>query len=320
MDVTCLGIILVDMFPDEIGKPLVEVSSFSPKPGGAPANVSVSAQRMGSSAAFIGKVGKDLFGHWLKEVLTSEGVQTRGMVFTDEVRTTLVFIGMPDENNAEFVFYRNPGADMMLTLEDLNIDLLKESKALHFDSLSLTNPGYLEATMLAIDVVKASGGFISYDVNYRPTMWKSPDEAIQAARFVLPLCDVIKVNDIELGLITGESDFDKGADLILSEGGKLCLVTLGTKGAYYFTQQSKGFVPAYTVKTIDSIGCGDAFLGAILHQLTQFASLEAALASGQLKEMVQFAAAAGALTATKRGALPAIPYRSEVETFLENQN
>jgi fructokinase len=320
MDITCLGIILVDMFPGQVGVPLVEVTSFSPKPGGAPANVAVSAQRMGSSAAFIGKVGEDLFGHRLKEVLTSEGVQTQGMVFDDKARTTLVFIGMPDAHNAEFVFYRNPGADMMLTLEDLNLEILKDSKALHFDSLSLTHPNYLEATMFAMDVVKRSGGFISYDVNYRPTMWPSPEDAIQAARFVLPLCDVIKVNEIELGLLTGETDFDKGAEMILNEGGQLCLVTLGMKGSYYFTRQSKGFVPAYPVETIDSIGCGDAFLGAILHQLTQFSSLDSALASGQLETIVQFAAAAGALTATKRGALPAIPYRSEVETFLLNHS
>ncbi|MFN2304252.1 MAG: carbohydrate kinase family protein [Anaerolineales bacterium] len=318
MDLTCLGIILVDMFPVEVGKLLVEVSAFTPNPGGAPANVAVAARRLGSSVAFIGKVGKDHFGYWLRDILNGEGVQTNGLVFDDLARTSLVFIAMPDENSAEFVFYRNPGADMRLTEDDLDEDLLRTSKALHFDSLSLTNPQYRAATVKAIDIVKDHGGFISYDVNYRPTMWPDPEDAIKATKDVLPYCDVIKVNDIELELITGIKEPERGSEVLINRYGKLCLITLGSKGAYYITRDQRGYMPAYRVKTIDAIGCGDGFLGAILFQLTKFDSLSKALSSNQLSNIVRFATAAGALTSTKRGALPALPFKSDVEDFIRS--
>lgn len=319
MDLTCLGIILVDMFPMEIGKPLVEVEAFSPKPGGAPANVAVAAKRLGASTAFIGKVGEDLFGHWLKDILEKEGVETTGMSYAPDARTTMAFIAMPDENHAEFVFYRNPGADTQLRESDLDVTLLQNSKALHFDSLSLTHERYFEASLKAIEIVKKAGGFISFDVNYRPTMWRSPEDALQAAKAVLPLCDVVKVNETELILLTGEPSPETGGEAILDLGGKLCLITLGEKGAYYQTRFERGYMPAFKVKTIDAIGCGDAFLGAILQQLTTYPSLTEALEAGKMEEIVRFAAAAGALTSTKRGALPAIPHRSEVEAFLSEQ-
>ncbi len=318
MDLTCLGIILVDMFPIEIGKPLVEVSSFTPKPGGAPANVAVAAQRMGSSVAFIGKVGDDFFGSWLRDILINEGINTSGLVIDRDARTSLVFIGMPDKNNAEFVFYRNPGADMLLNENDLNEDLLLKSKALHIDSLSLTHSNYRKATLKAIEIVKNAGGFISYDVNYRPTMWNSPDEAIQAALEIIPLCDAIKINEFELELITGQKNAEFGGKSIIKQGVDLCLITLGENGAFYVTKNRAGFVPAYKVNTIDSIGCGDAFLGAILHHLTQYDSLQEDFPEDQIEHIVDFSSAAGALTSTKRGALPAIPSRLEVENFIES--
>lgn len=320
MDLICLGIILVDMFPTEVGKPLVEVSSFTPKPGGAPANVAVAAARMGSQTSFIGKVGQDLFGDWLIKVLDQEGVDTSGMVLDDQARTSLTFIGMPDEHHAEFVFYRNPGADMRLSQEDLNLDLLMKTRALHIDSVSFTSHSYTEATLKAIEIVKKTGGFISYDVNYRPTMWSSSSDAISAAKVLIPLSDLIKLNDLELELITGLVDPITGGEKILAMGGQCCLVTLGDQGSYYITQNQNGFVPAFQVKTIDSIGCGDAYLGALLHQLLQFDSLETGLQKKNLEQVLKFAAAAGALTATKRGALPAIPYRQEVDHFLDNFN
>jgi fructokinase len=320
MDLICLGIILVDMFPVEVGKPMMEVSAFMPKPGGSSANVAVAAKRMGSKTAFIGKVGQDIFGRWLRDILSSEGVDTSGMVFDKEVRTSLVFIAMPDEHSAEFVFYRNPGADMRLTHKDLDKDLLKGTKALHIDSISLTNPSYRKATIEAIKLVKNSGGFISFDVNYRPTMWTSPEEAKKAVQEIIPLCDVIKLNDTELELITGETEPYAGGKYILSLGGLLCLITQGDKGSYFLTSEHRGFVPAFKVKTIDSIGCGDAFLGALLNQFLQYDTLQTALQQQNVEKVIRFAAAAGALTATKRGALPAIPYRNEVDAFLRNQN
>jgi len=130
VDIVCLGELLIDMFPAELGRSLVDVSAFRPKPGGAPANVAVAATRLGAQSAFIGKVGEDLFGHFLADVLAQEGVETRGMRFDDEARTTMAIIAMPNENTAEFVFYRNPGADMRLRVDELDRALLSEPPSL----------------------------------------------------------------------------------------------------------------------------------------------------------------------------------------------
>src|SRR3989304_8282138 len=137
MDVVCVGELLIDMFPAEIGRSMTEVSAFRPKPGGAPANVAVAVARLGAQSAFIGKVGEDIFGHFLEDILTAEGVSTQGLRYDEEARTTLVFIAMPDENSAEFVFYRNPGADIRLTPTDLDRSLLRVTHFLHLGSLSL---------------------------------------------------------------------------------------------------------------------------------------------------------------------------------------
>ena len=316
MDITSIGIILVDMFPSQVGMPLVEVPAFMPMPGGAPANVAVAAQRLGSSTAFIGKVGQDLFGQWLKNILDREGVNTQGMVFDDYARTSLVFIGMPDAHKAEFLFYRNPGADMRLRKEDLSLQLLERTKVLHFDSLSLTHDTYRDATLNAIETVKKHGGIISYDVNYRPTMWNSPDSAIKAAQDILEFCDVIKVNETEMRLLTGENGYVSGGQALLKRAGKLCLITLGDIGSYYITHYKFGFIPAYKVNTIDSIGCGDSFLGAVLNQITQYDSLDKAIHPDNIENILRFASAAGALTSLARGALPALPYKNDVLTFL----
>lgn len=150
MDIVCLGELLVDMFPAELGRRLVEVSAFYPKPGGAPANVAVAAARLGARSGFIGKVGDDAFGHYLVDVLRYEGVDIRGMRYDQKARTTMAFIAMPDENTSEFVFYRHPGADMLLRKDELDRTLLQTTSAFHFGSLSLIEDPIRTATMEAV--------------------------------------------------------------------------------------------------------------------------------------------------------------------------
>jgi fructokinase len=156
MDVVCLGELLVDMFPAEIGRRLVEVSAFQPKPGGAPANVSVGLARLGMRSAFIGKVGDDAFGHHLSDVLAEAGVEVKGIVFDQKARTTMAFIALPDPDTAEFVFYRNPGADMLLEEAELDVALLAATRALHFGSLSLVANPIKQAAHAAIAAVGGS--------------------------------------------------------------------------------------------------------------------------------------------------------------------
>lgn len=319
MKIICLGELLIDMFPAEVGKAMVEVSAFHPKPGGAPANAAVAAARLGFQSGFIGKVGDDIFGHYLERVLREEGVNTRGIQFDSVARTTLVFIAMPDVHNAEFVFYRNPGADMLLKPEELPEDLLHTTRCLHFGSLSLSNEPITSAAMRAIELTRQGGGLVSFDVNYRPALWASPGETVQQVKQVLPLVDLVKVNEKELELITGESDLRRGSQALLAFGPQICVITLGAKGSYFNTGLEAEFIPGFKVETIDATGCGDAFIAGLLTQVVSQEQLLTDIPSAQWSSALRYANAVGALTALKQGVIPALPTGEQVEDFLSQQ-
>jgi fructokinase len=316
MQILCLGELLIDMFPAEVGLGMTEVSAFRPKPGGAPANAAVAAARLGAQSGFIGKVGEDIFGRYLVGVLKEEGVDTRGMRFDTQARTTLVFIAMPDVNTAEFVFYRNPGADMLLSPEELDRALLQETQCLHFGSLSLIDEPIRSATLRAIEIARAAGAMISFDVNYRPALWQSQEAARLRMLETIPQVDLVKVNDTELALLTGSDDLDPASRSLLRKGPKLCVVTLGAKGSFFQTGQYSEFIPAYEVETVDATGCGDAFIASLLFQLVKDGKMLADLSPARLSGALNYANAVGALTSLTQGVIPALPYAHQVEEFL----
>jgi fructokinase len=317
MDIVCLGEILIDMFPAEIGRRMVDVSAFLPKPGGAPANVAVATSRLGTKSAFIGKVGEDIFGHYLEEILIGEGVVTQGMRYDQQARTSLVFIAIPDAHSAEFMFYRNPGADMLLEPEELDKHLLQETKAFHFGSLSLIEEPSRSATFEAINIAADAGALISFDVNYRPTLWKSPEEAIERVMATIPLVNLLKINEIELSLLGDEEDVDSATKTFLEMGPDLCVVTIGAEGSYYRTTSEGEFVPGFSVDTVDSVGCGDAFIAGILSQLVRDGKWQDKINPTDLRDVLQYGNAVGALTALNVGVIPALPHSSQVDNFLE---
>jgi fructokinase len=306
------------MFPAEVGRSLVDVTAFRPKPGGAPANVAVAARRLGAETAFIGKVGEDAFGHHLIDVLRQEGVETRGMRISNEARTTMAIIAMPDENTAEFVFYRNPGADLLLQSEELDHDLLHKTRALHIGSLSLVEEPSRTATFEAVKMARDQGTLISFDVNFRPSLWRSPEEALSQIQAMVPLVDLVKVNEIELALLQGaERDPAAATRSILDLGPTLCILTLGNAGSYCRTADYFVEAPAFKVNTVDATGCGDAFIAGILTQLTRTEDWRQALAPDRLKTMLRYANAVGALTSQTLGVIPALPTAAQVEAFLD---
>jgi fructokinase len=320
MDIVTLGELLIDMFPAELGKSLAEVSAFRPKPGGAPANVAIAARRLGAQTAFIGKVGDDAFGYHLRDVLRVEGVDTRGLRFDALVRTTMALIAMPDENTAEFVFYRNPGADTRLRADELDEDLLRSARAFHFGSLSLTDEPARSATQAAVQIAERGGALISFDVNYRPRLWSDPDEAATRIRAMLPFVNLVKVNEVELPLLTGTDDLDRGSAALLEIGPSLCLVTLGPRGSYFQSEQGGGRVPAFAVNTVDATGCGDAFIAGVLTRLVAAgANWRDRLGPGWLRDTLRYANAVGALTAQTQGVIPALPRAHQVNEFLLSQ-
>lgn len=313
MDLVTLGEVLIDMLPKEKGKRLVEVSAFIPKPGGSPANVAVAAARLGAAVAFIGKVGSDFFGEYLVDVLKHEGVETRGMRFADDARTTLALIAQPSEHANEYIFYRNPGADQLLRPDELDLNLLKQTRILHCGSFSLSAEPCRSATFEAVRVAKQAGAMISFDIHYRPALWSSPDEALTQINAMLGQADLVKANAEEMELVTHTKDVEKGSALLLARGAKLVIITLGEQGSYFRSASESGYAPAFRVDAIDSTGCGDSFNGALLSQIIKYGldHLDA-----NLKTALQFANAAGAITATRPGAIPALPTPQEVQAFL----
>ena len=316
MDIVCLGELLVDMFPAEVGRSLVEVSAFRPKPGGAPANVAVAAVRLGAQSAFIGKVGDEAFGRHLADILKQEGVDVRGMRFDEEARTGMAFIAMPDENTSEFVFYRNPGADMRLRPDELDRELLQGTRAFQFGSLSLGAEPSRTATMEAVKIAREAGALISFDVNYRPTLWASPEEAYDRVMATVPHVNLLKVNEVELALLGGSENMDAATKTLLELGPELCVVTLGPDGSYFRIAEGGEHIPAFKVETVDATGCGDAFIAGLLCQLVVGANWRDQLSVARMREVLRYANAVGALTALTQGVIPALPTADQVDEFL----
>lgn len=318
--IICLGIILIDMFPNRVGCKLADVTAFLPKPGGAPANVAVALARRGIGSAFVGKVGADAFGDLLENTLKEQGVFTGAMCRDEQARTTLAFIARPDEHTAEFVFYRNPGADMRLCPEDLDEELFARCSAFHFDSLSLTDEPAHAATIRALELARKAGGLISFDVNYRPTLWRDPAEALAQIEAMIARVDLLKINEVELKLLTGSDDPELAAPDLLKHGPRLVVVTLGARGSWYFIPGGCGFVPAFAVDTVDATGCGDAFISGVLGQLVNTpGGWQSALHSSVLEAYLKYSSAVGALTAQTVGVIPALPTADQVNQFIKSK-
>lgn len=325
MDIVCLGELLIDMFPAEMGRRLHQVSAFRPKPGGAPANVAVAAARLGAQSAFIGKVGDDAFGHYLADVLLAESVDVSGIRFDVLARTTMAFIAMPDENTSEFVFYRNPGADMLLRADELAADLLSSTRAFHFGSISLIDQPSRDATLEAIRLARQAGALVSFDVNYRPNLWPSPLVARERILEAMPLANLVKVNETEMSLLTTasvaqvEGDLDALSSQLLAHGPVVCVVTLGSRGSFFRTAVSSGLVPGFAVKTVDATGCGDGFVAGLLCQLVRGRSGDQ-LTGQRMRQILRYANAVGALTSMTLGVIPALPTAAQVNTFLDRHS
>jgi sugar/nucleoside kinase (ribokinase family) len=324
MDVVTLGELILDMFASEAGKDFQTVSAFMPVAGGAPANVAVAAARLGIKAAFIGKVGEDAFGRRLESVLKSYGVETRGMRFDREHRTTLNFMTIPDPNHTEMLFYRHPGADMLLAPDELDQRLLGSTAVYHFGSVSLAVEPCRSAALEGAAFARGKGALVSFDVNYRPGLWEGDARAKAEILEALPRADIVKVNEAELRLLSGTADAPAGCVKIIERGPSLCVATLGPHGSAWAARGSSGRVPGFTVDVVDATGCGDAFMAALLVKLLSALdgrtdnrrSLLEGLTKDVLADALRWANAAGALTARRKGVMPALPDAEEVNQLI----
>lgn len=307
-DVVALGEILIDFTPSGMNEQ--GIALFARNPGGAPANVLAMNAKLGGSSAFIGKVGDDAFGIYLKDVLHSCGIHTTGMVTDEEIPTTLAFVQLDEHGDRSFTFYRKPGADLRLNAGEVRKDLIDGCSIFHFGSLSLTDEPCRTATLEAVRYAKAQGKIISFDPNYRPGLWQDPETAKQWMTKGLEYADILKVSEEEMGLLTGESCPETGSLCLLELGPMAVFVTMGEHGCYYRNAACHGSQPAYSVQAVDTTGAGDAFMGAMLWRLRGCSREE--IGTLKLEKLAAFANAAGSLTTTRSGAIPALPTYGEI--------
>ena len=313
-DVTALGELLIDFTENgnsEQGNPLMEAN-----PGGAPCNMLAMIQKLGGTTAFIGKVGKDMFGRQLKTAVEAVGIDTRNLMEDEEVHTTLAFVHTFPDGDRDFSFYRNPGADMMLTKEEIQEDLIRNSKAFHFGTLSSTHEGVREATRYAIDVAKEAGCLISFDPNLRPPLWKTLEDARKEIEYGLSKTDILKISDNEVEFLCGTSDYDEGAKMLIEKYNiPFVCVTLGKDGSRAYYKGMRVEVPGFVQKnTIETTGAGDTFCGCMLHYIIQHGLED--LTEENLRELLTFANAAASVITTRKGALAVMPSKEEVEELL----
>ncbi|XP_059654593.1 fructokinase-2 [Cornus florida] len=312
------GEMLIDFVPTVSGVSLAEAPGFLKAPGGAPANVAIAVARLGGKAAFSGKLGDDEFGLMLAGILKENGVNGDGITFDKGARTALAFVTLRADGEREFMFYRNPSADMLLTPGELNLDLIRSAKVFHYGSISLIVEPCRSAHLKAMEVAKEAGALLSYDPNLRLPLWPSADEARKQIKSIWNKAELIKVSDNELEFLTGSNKIDDESAMSLWHPGlKLLLVTLGEKGCKYYTKNFRGSVDAFHVKAVDTTGAGDSFIGALLCKIVDDRSVLEDEA--KLREVLKFANACGAITTTKKGAIPALPTESEVLTFIKGQ-
>ena len=316
-DVVALGELLIDFTENGTspqGNPLFEAN-----PGGAPCNVLAMLSKLGHDTVFIGKVGKDFFGTQLKDAIQEVGICADYLRMDEEVHTTLALVHTFPDGDRDFSFYRTPGADMMLTEEDVPEDLIAGSKIFHFGTLSMTHEGVRAATKKALYIAKENNVTITFDPNLRPPLWNSLEEAKEQVLYGLQYCDVLKISDNEIQWLTGREDYTKGVNWIKERypNIQLILVSMGKEGsrAYYGDAMVEA-AARINENTIETTGAGDTFCGCVLHYILEHGLGE--MTEENLREMLQFANSAASLITTKKGALRVMPEKKEILENMKN--
>lgn len=313
-DVTALGELLIDF--TESGRSKQGNALFEANPGGAPCNVLAMLAKLGHKTAFIGKVGEDQFGRQLKNVIVEAGIDASFLKMDAQVHTTLAMVHTFPDGDRDFSFYRNPGADMMLTEDEIPKDVIEDSKIFHFGTLSMTHTGVRAATKKAVRIAEEAGVLISFDPNLRPPLWKYLNEAKEQMLYGIEHCDILKISDNEIHWLTGKSDFTEAVEWINKRYQvPLILVSMGKQGsrAYYMGSMVEA-APFLQENTIETTGAGDTFCGCVLHYISEH-GLDGLTEQG-LQDMLVFANAAASLVTTRKGALRVMPKREEIEKII----
>ncbi len=313
IEVMCFAEGVIDFFPQE-GDALYP--SFSAFPGGAGINVAVALARLGVRSGFMGKVGQDAFGELVKETLQREGVDTRGLFLDPGESTALTFV-FHHPVTLEPFFVRYGEADMNFTLQDISWELLEEIGVFHCVSLGLVRESLRSATLEILEFCKERDIFVSFDLNHRPRLWSDLQEARYFLWKVVREADLVKLNREELRFLTQQDTLTAGVEVLLGEGIRNGVITLGGRGAFMVNRFAQETIPAFTISPVDLTGCGDAFCAGMIHQVvTNRFPRGMIFPPDQFCQMVTFASACGAIAATRWGTVPSFPFLREAEEFL----
>ncbi|MDC3412701.1 aminoimidazole riboside kinase [Aquibacillus sp. 3ASR75-11] len=309
--VLSLGEALIDFIPtDETNDVYIK------SPGGAPANVAVGVARLGLPSTFLGKVGEDVLGRFLRDTLKEYGVNTAAMLFSKDVRTGVVFVSLDETGDRSFDFYIDPSADQFLTEQELDEALFRSHKILHFGSISMINEPVRSATNKAVELAKQNGMLVSYDPNLRLGLWRNENQAKEMIVSMIAEVDVLKISEEELAFITGNDSVDHGIELLKQFDVPLILVTLGADGSIVVTKDGKKRVPAMIVNAVDTTGAGDAFMSSMLYQLNNYKGDIRELTVDHLAQMAAFSSVSGGLAASVKGAMSALPNLQTIQKYL----
>ena len=305
-DVVALGELLIDftmIHADSDGYP-----TMAAHPGGAPANFLAAIAKFGGKAAMLGKVGTDTFGKLLTSTLREVGIETKGIVASDDFFTTLAFVTLDANGDREFAFARKPGADTQLRFDELELSLLDETRVFHFGTLSLTGEPSRTTTYRAVEYAREHGKLITFDPNLRKPLWRELDEAKQQMLWGLAHADVVKISDEEVEFLFGLG-VQEGAQYILEHFPvKLVFVTCGPDGCWFQNKNASGHVDSLrNIKVVDTTGAGDIFGGSAVWKLLQTGKAPEALDEVALREIVSFACTAAGLSTTKPGGISSVP-------------
>jgi fructokinase len=318
-DVICMGELLAEFVATRDNVSLVDAPGFIKAPGGAPANVAVAVKRLGMTSGFAGKVGDDPFGLFLRQCLEDDGVDTRYLRVDPHARTTAVFVAVWDDGRKDLCFYRNPGADMLLRPEELGPDLFDGARCFHYGSISFINEPSASAQRKALEMARDRGLMITYDPNYRPTLWPSVAQAEAVIRDSFRYCHLAKISQEEWQVATGHADLESGIRAVLERGVELLVVSRGAEGALVTNGDYTVALPAFPVTVVETTGAGDGFMAAMITRLLPERERLGSLAKiprETVEEALRFANAVGALACTQMGAIPALPTYAQVEKFL----
>lgn len=309
MDIICMGEMLIDFTP---GK---EPRSYTANPGGAPANVAIAAARNGLESGFLGVLGNDDFGRLLKSTLEEAGVKMLCPNLTDQAVTTLAFVSLYEGGERSFTFVRKPGADILLSEEDVREEDIKSCRLLHAGSVSLSDAPSKDAVYKAVKMAAKEGKIVSFDVNYRDMIWHDEDRCKEEVKKILPFVDLLKVSDEELSFVGGEENIPRFME---EYGIRVLIETLGSKGAKYYFDGKSGIVEGKKVQAVDATGAGDAFWGGFLSAvLMNGVEKDGDITEEIVQKALAYGNAAGALCVQKMGGIPALPAKSDIMKVLQ---